>query len=282
MTKNERPPSGQDGGRSRFSSGEAENQKISPNRAGTQAVSCPAYLPSPHDPEPNGHAAAYDPRAALAAAVDSFGVTGDKAERLRILLQNHPTADGRFIDKGEMKRRADAGLEFERATHPGKDKKSCDESSYAQANGAEASIFRTQLEEILGLDLPIEREATARLPAESGRQEIVLPPPPDRKSLLLSAWIKRPTPLRDFLMGGVMCTTSRWFIWGDTGNRENDPWHEHGGSHSGGGEFSKVGRATARARDVSRRRAARRDVQRAHAVDRGAIRRGPSILWLQS
>ncbi len=42
-------------------------------------------------------------------------------------------------------------------------------------------------------------------------------PPPSRDDLLLSAWLKRQLPLRDFLMGGVACTTSRWLIFGETG-----------------------------------------------------------------
>jgi putative DNA primase/helicase len=39
-----------------------------------------------------------------------------------------------------------------------------------------------------------------------------LPPAPDRNSLLLSAWRKREIPPRDYLLGGVMCTTSRLFV----------------------------------------------------------------------
>jgi hypothetical protein len=44
-----------------------------------------------------------------------------------------------------------------------------------------------------------------------------LPPPPDRSRLILSAWLDRDIPPRDYLLGGVMCTTSRWFIYGETG-----------------------------------------------------------------
>src|ERR1700730_454587 len=40
----------------------------------------------------------------LKAAVSSFVVTGDKAERLRIWLKNNLTPDGRVIDKAEMDR----------------------------------------------------------------------------------------------------------------------------------------------------------------------------------
>jgi hypothetical protein len=38
-----------------------------------------------------------------------------------------------------------------------------------------------------------------------------------REDLLLAAWLKRDIPLRDFLLGSVVCTTSRWLIFGDTG-----------------------------------------------------------------
>ena len=43
------------------------------------------------------------------------------------------------------------------------------------------------------------------------------PADPTRKDLLLSAWITRELPLRDYLLGNVFCTTSRWLIFGDTG-----------------------------------------------------------------
>jgi hypothetical protein len=49
------------------------------------------------------------------------------------------------------------------------------------------------------------------------KDETKLPPPPDRGRLILSAWLDRDIPPRDYLLGGVMCTTSRWFIYGETG-----------------------------------------------------------------
>jgi hypothetical protein len=52
-------------------------------------------------------------------------------------------------------------------------------------------------------------------PGEPGRQP--LPPPPDRANLILSAWLDRDIPERDYLLGNVMCTTSRWFVIGETG-----------------------------------------------------------------
>jgi RecA-family ATPase len=39
----------------------------------------------------------------------------------------------------------------------------------------------------------------------------------EREDLLLRAWLKRELPLRDYLLGNVFCTTSRWLIFGDTG-----------------------------------------------------------------
>jgi hypothetical protein len=156
-------------------------------------------------------------KAALEAAVASFGVAGDKAERLRIWLQNNLTPEGRFIDKAEMDRRAAKAIEVERASHPGKTGESFDEGSYFQANGGEATRQRGDLDCLLGNIVPFERQETkAGLPA-LGREQEPLPPSPDRESLLLSAWINRDIPLRDYLLGGVMCTTSRWFGIGETG-----------------------------------------------------------------
>jgi hypothetical protein len=38
-----------------------------------------------------------------------------------------------------------------------------------------------------------------------------------RRDLMLSAWLTRALPERDYLLGGVLCTTSRWLIFGATG-----------------------------------------------------------------
>jgi hypothetical protein len=38
-----------------------------------------------------------------------------------------------------------------------------------------------------------------------------------REELLLAAWLTRELPPRDYLLGNVFCTTSRWLIFGDTG-----------------------------------------------------------------
>jgi hypothetical protein len=42
-------------------------------------------------------------------------------------------------------------------------------------------------------------------------------PPSARDDLLLSAWLNRDIPERDYLLGDVLCTTSRWLIFGETG-----------------------------------------------------------------
>ena len=44
-----------------------------------------------------------------------------------------------------------------------------------------------------------------------------------RVHLLLSAWLTREVPLRDYLLGKVFCTTSRWLIFGDNGSWEDSP-----------------------------------------------------------
>jgi AAA domain len=64
--------------------------------------------------------------------------------------------------------------------------------------------------------LEVNSEAFARNGAQH-REQKPLPPPPDRASLTVSAWLNKDIPERDFLLGGVMCTTSRWFIFGETG-----------------------------------------------------------------
>ena len=38
-----------------------------------------------------------------------------------------------------------------------------------------------------------------------------------RSQLLVSAWLGRDLPPRDYLLGDVLCTTSRWLIFGETG-----------------------------------------------------------------
>jgi hypothetical protein len=38
-----------------------------------------------------------------------------------------------------------------------------------------------------------------------------------RGDLLLAAWLKRAIPPRDYLLGNLLCTTSRWLIFGETG-----------------------------------------------------------------
>lgn len=38
-----------------------------------------------------------------------------------------------------------------------------------------------------------------------------------RDNLLLASWLKRDIPPRDYLLGNVLCTTSRWLVFGETG-----------------------------------------------------------------
>ena len=53
--------------------------------------------------------------------------------------------------------------------------------------------------------------------ARDSDEEPVPPPPKDRDALKISAWLEKDVPLRDYLMGGVMSTGQRWFVYGQTG-----------------------------------------------------------------
>ena len=46
---------------------------------------------------------------------------------------------------------------------------------------------------------------------------VVSTPAPPRDDLLLVEWLRRDLPPRDFLLGNVLCTTSRWILYGETG-----------------------------------------------------------------
>ncbi len=65
-------------------------------------------------------------------------------------------------------------------------------------------------------DPPIESRFTHDIRLEP-KPEKVWEPLQDRNELLLSAWLERDIPPRDFLLGGVFSTTSRWLIVGETG-----------------------------------------------------------------
>ncbi len=74
----------------------------------------------------------------------------------------------------------------------------------------------------------------------------VRPPIPDPKIVSLSAWLKREIPPRDHLLGGVMCTTSRWFIHGKTGIGKTLFGMCMGGGTSGRGFLNWTGQRPAR------------------------------------
>jgi DNA N-6-adenine-methyltransferase (Dam) len=57
----------------------------------------------------------------------------------------------------------------------------------------------------------------AREDYEAPGAALDLLPIPDPATISVSAWIKRKIAPRDHLLGGVMCTTSRWFCYGKTG-----------------------------------------------------------------
>ena len=57
----------------------------------------------------------------------------------------------------------------------------------------------------------LERDRNAAAPeAQERGQE-------DRRALLLSSWLNLKLPPRDYLLGNIMSTTSRWIVYGETG-----------------------------------------------------------------
>lgn len=82
--------------------------------------------------------------------------------------------------------------------------------------------------------------------AQSGRDDAPHPnghdvgdEPIDRSGLLLSAWIARDFPSRDYLLGNILCTTSQVC---DRGNRDrqNPNRSGHGGRYCIGNRFFEV------------------------------------------
>jgi hypothetical protein len=64
-----------------------------------------------------------------------------------------------------------------------------------------------------------------------------LPPQIDRDELLLSAWLTRKIAPRDYLLGNVFCTTSRWLVYGETGVGKSLFTYAMGGAIASGSAF---------------------------------------------
>jgi len=82
---------------------------------------------------------------------------------------------------------------------------------------------------------------------EDRREETQFTPLPDRNNLLLSAWLERDFPPRDWLLGEVLCTTSRCLLIGETGVGKTLTALEIAGAiSSGAGVFGWEGKRHAR------------------------------------
>ena len=107
--------------------------------------------------------------------------------------------------------------------------------------------------------LEVNSEAFARNRPKSGGQ-IVLPPPPDRASLTVSAWLDKDIPERDFLLGAATAMEAAISManerFPDSGFAKDEPSRSR--AHHAG--VPNMARATARARDVSRRRVVDGDI----------------------
>ena len=58
-----------------------------------------------------------------------------------------------------------------------------------------------------------------------------------RERLLLDAWLERKIPPRDYLLGSVLCTTSRWLMFGETGVGKTLLAGDIGGAVASGSPF---------------------------------------------
>lgn len=58
-----------------------------------------------------------------------------------------------------------------------------------------------------------------------------------REHLLLDAWLERKIPPRDYLLGNVLCTTSRWLMFGETGVGKTLLAGDIGGAVASGSPF---------------------------------------------
>ena len=65
----------------------------------------------------------------------------------------------------------------------------------------------------------------------------VPPAPPNRDNLVISAWLTKEIPPRDHLLGGIMCTTSRLLVLGETGIGKTLVGMAMGGAISAGMNF---------------------------------------------
>jgi hypothetical protein len=88
----------------------------------------------------------------------------------------------------------------------------------APQSGATPSATPAPKQQINGQD------HSAKIVKLDGRPAIALPQqagsakaPPSRTEFLIGSWLKRQLPPRDYLLGDVISTTSRWLIFGDTG-----------------------------------------------------------------
>jgi hypothetical protein len=80
---------------------------------------------------------------------------------------------------------------------------------------AEASAWREQQAKLAGFNVG---DLTMESPNDTnGTDADDFSFKPSRRELLLSTWLSRELPARDWLFVGLLCTTSRWLTFGETG-----------------------------------------------------------------
>ena len=78
---------------------------------------------------------------------------------------------------------------------------------------------------------PAPNDRPTRRPRPAG------PAADPRSDLLIASWLKRDIPPRDYLLGSVLCTTSRWLMFGDTGVGKTLLAGDIGGAIASGSPF---------------------------------------------
>jgi hypothetical protein len=80
-----------------------------------------------------------------------------------------------------------------------------------EATAATEAVRQAQAEAAFDEITP---EMLNEIEAEDGPER---PLEPGRRDLLVTAWLDRDIPPRDYLLGHIICTTSRWLMFGETG-----------------------------------------------------------------
>jgi hypothetical protein len=86
-------------------------------------------------------------------------------------------------------------------------------------------------------NMKVDANEIHRLHGEGALLKALDAPRHPREDLRLASWLKRDLPLRDYLLGNVICTTSRLLLYGDTGIGKTLLMGDIGGAIASGRPF---------------------------------------------